>query len=232
MDGCTIADAAARTGFSASALRFYEQEGLVAPGRTPAGYRIYDERTLTRLGFIARAKGLGLSLDEIRDLTALWDEDDCGPVQDQLRALVADKIIACEAQARSAEALARQLRHLAAGLEGHRPDGPCDGECGCIMPVEQAPEVACTLEITAMPRRVADWRAVNAEAVRRESTATGMRLVFARGVDVGRLAALAAAEQGCCAFLRFDLGLGVDRVTLDITGADDARPVIEALAAL
>jgi len=232
MNGCTIADAATRTGFSPSALRFYEAEGLVAPGRTDAGYRVYDERTLTRLGFIARAKGLGLSLGEIRDLTALWDEDHCGPVQDQLRTLLADKIVECEAQARSAEALARQLRHIAAGLEGHRPDGPCDGRCGCTATVEEPPAVACTLEITAMPQRVADWRAVNAEVVLREATPTGARLVFDRGVDVGRLAALAVAEQGCCAFLRFDIGLGADRVILDISGAEDARPVIDALAAL
>ncbi len=232
MDGCTIADAAARTGFSASALRFYEQEGLVAPARTDAGYRVYDERTLIRLGFIARAKSLGLSLEEIRGLTALWDEEHCGPVQDQLRTLLTDKIADCEGQARSAEALARQLRHIAAGLDGHRPDGPCDEHCGCSTTAAEAPPVACTLEITAMPQRVTDWRAVNAEATQREATATGVRLVFDRGVDVGRLAALAAAEQGCCAFLRFDLGLGFDRVTLDITGADDARTVIDALAAL
>ncbi len=232
MDGCTIAEAAVRTGFSASALRFYEQEGLVAPSRTDAGYRLYDERALTRLGFIARAKGLGLSLDEIRDLAVLWDEEHCGPVQDRLQALLADKIVECEAQARSAEALARQLRHIAAGLEGHRPDGPCDEHCGCTTTAEAATPVACTLEVTAMPQRVADWQAVNAEATVREPTATGARLVFDRGVDVGRLASLAAAEQGCCAFLRFDLGLGVDHVTLDISGAPDARTVIDALAAL
>jgi hypothetical protein len=59
-----------------------------------------------------------------------------------------------------------------------------------------------------------------------------VRLVFARSVDVGRLATLAAAEQDCCGFLRFSLTLGREDVTLEISGADDARVVIDALAAL
>jgi MerR family transcriptional regulator, copper efflux regulator len=232
MSTCTIAEASARTGFSASALRYYEQVGLVEPDRTPAGYRLYDDRSLLRLTFIARAKALGLTLDEIAEVADLWDGDRCGPVQDRLRTLLTDKIADCDHQARDAEALGRQLRHIAAGLEGHRPDGPCDEECGCLSVEAPSPPVACTLQITEMPQRVKDWREVNAEALAREPLATGVRLVFARDVDVGRLATLAAAEQGCCAFLRFTLTLGLDDVTLDVTGADDARAVIDALAAL
>ena len=162
----------------------------------------------------------------------LWDGDRCGPVQDRLRTVLADKIAACDRQARDAEALGRQLRHVAAGLEGHRPDGPCDEDCGCLAANDDAPPVACTLQITEMPQRVKDWRSVNAEARAREATATGVRLVFDRGVDVGRLATLAAAEQRCCTFLGFSLTLGLEDVTLEITGTDDARTVIDALAGL
>ena len=68
MDGCTISEAAERTGFSPSALRFYEQHGLVRPARTASGYRSYGDADLERLGFIGRAKGFGLSLDEITEL--------------------------------------------------------------------------------------------------------------------------------------------------------------------
>ena len=227
----TIADAAARTGFSASTLRYYEQVGLVEPARTAAGYRAYDERALQRLAFIGRAKALGLTLDEIGELVALWASDRCGPVQDRLRALLDDKIAESERQARDAEALARQLRHVAAGLDGLDPDGPCDDECGCLAPVPDTatPPVACTLAVTEVPERVRDWRAVRAAAVAREATATGARLVFDRGIDVARLAALAAAEQGCCGFLRFDLALGPDQVVLEVHGADEARSTIDAL---
>ena len=231
METCTIAEASARTGFSASALRYYEQVGLIEPQRTPAGYRLYDDRSLLRLTFISRAKALGLSLEEIAEVADLWDGDRCGPVQDRLRTVLVDKIAACDRQARDAEALGRQLRHVAAGLEGHRPDGPCDEDCGCLA-TSGAPPVACTLDVTAMPQRVKDWREVNAEVSAREATATGVRLVFARGVDVGRLASLAAAEQDCCTFLRFGLTLGLEDVTLEISGADDASAVIDALVAL
>ncbi len=228
MDTLTIADAAARTGFSASTLRYYEQVGLVAPERSPSGYRRYDERDLLRLTFIARAKALGLSLDEIAGLADLWDGDRCGPIQEQLRAVLDEKITVCDRQARDAEALARQLRHVAAGLDGHTPDGPCDDDCGCLAPPAEPP-IACTLEVTDVPERLRAWRAVRADAVAREETATGVRLVFDRRVDVGRLAALAAAEQDCCGFLRFDLTIGGDHVVLELRGADEARPAITSL---
>ena len=231
METLTIADAAARTGFSASALRYYEQVGLVRPERTEAGYRLYDDRAVARLTFIARAKALGLSLDEIAELVELWDGDRCGPIQDRLREVLDAKIGECDRQARDAEALARQLRHVAAGLDGATPAGPCDDECGCVAepPVADEPPIACTLTVTELPERVRDWRAVRSEAVVREATATGVRLVFDRAVDVARLASLAAAEQGCCGFLRFDLSLGPEQVVLEVRGSEDARPTIDAL---
>jgi DNA-binding transcriptional MerR regulator len=51
----TIGEMAERSGFSASALRYYEGIGLVEPStRTGAGCRLYDDHTLARLAFIAR----------------------------------------------------------------------------------------------------------------------------------------------------------------------------------
>jgi DNA-binding transcriptional MerR regulator len=65
-----IKDVVARSGFSAPTLRYYEEIGLLPESaRTRAGYRLYDDHTLNRLAFIARAKQLGCSLDEIADLT-------------------------------------------------------------------------------------------------------------------------------------------------------------------
>src|SRR5690606_11132818 len=52
MDALTIADAAEATGFTPSALRFYEAAGLVRPQRTAAGYRSYGDKDLARLRFI------------------------------------------------------------------------------------------------------------------------------------------------------------------------------------
>ena len=70
----TIGETAKRSGFSASALRFYEDIGLVDPTtRSEGGYRLYDDASLVRLAFIARAKQLGCSLEEVTDLVEIWD---------------------------------------------------------------------------------------------------------------------------------------------------------------
>ena len=88
-----ISQLAERTGFSASTLRYYEQAGLLPnTARTPGGYRSYDDRAVGRLRFIARAKQLGLPLEEIRNLASVWDAGDCAPVQDRLAALLTSKI--------------------------------------------------------------------------------------------------------------------------------------------
>ncbi|MET0617639.1 MAG: heavy metal-responsive transcriptional regulator, partial [Luteibacter sp.] len=53
-------------------IRFYEREGLLPePKRRPSGYREYDQGAVSRLRFIRRAKDLGFTLEEIRELLAL-----------------------------------------------------------------------------------------------------------------------------------------------------------------
>src|SRR5687767_4176908 len=96
----TIGEIAERSGFSASALRYYERIGLVAPiTRSDGGYRLYDGRTLDRLTFIDRAKQLGCSLDDIADLVSIWDRDECGPVQKRFHELVTQNLDAARSQA-------------------------------------------------------------------------------------------------------------------------------------
>ena len=54
---------------SSDTLRFYEKNGLLVPsGRSDSGYRLYDEHDRQRVRFILRAKAIGLSLEEIREL--------------------------------------------------------------------------------------------------------------------------------------------------------------------
>ena len=115
-----IKDVADRSGFSAAALRYYEQIGLLPePARTPSGYRSYDERTLERLAFIARTKQLGCTLAEIIDLTTAWDGGSCGPIQDRLRAVVAHKLVAARAQSLELATLSTELQQAATSLELH-----------------------------------------------------------------------------------------------------------------
>jgi DNA-binding transcriptional MerR regulator len=63
-----LADAA---GVGVETVRYYERRGLLAePPRTPAGYRLYDDDALWRLEFVGRAKTLGFTLAEIKELLA------------------------------------------------------------------------------------------------------------------------------------------------------------------
>jgi MerR family redox-sensitive transcriptional activator SoxR len=62
----SIGDVARRTGMSVSAIRFYEDKGLVSPERNAGGQRRYTRPDLRRLSFVMAAQRLGLSLSEIR----------------------------------------------------------------------------------------------------------------------------------------------------------------------
>lgn len=128
-----IAEVANRSGFSPATLRYYEQLDLLPePQRTAAGYRAYDESVLARLDFIARAKTLGCSLEEIAELMPHWDGGQCAPVQDRLRELVTAKLSDTQARVAELEAFTADLRRIRVDLDSHTPDGPCDSHCGCL----------------------------------------------------------------------------------------------------
>ncbi|PVG84575.1 redox-sensitive transcriptional activator SoxR [Nocardioides gansuensis] len=61
-----IGEVVRRSGFAASALRFYEAEGLIHATRSPGGQRLFERSTLRRLAFIRAASNVGLRLEEIR----------------------------------------------------------------------------------------------------------------------------------------------------------------------
>ena len=65
-DVLTVSEVARRSGFAASALRFYESEGLIEATRSHGGQRRYERAVLRRLAFIRAASNVGLTLEEIR----------------------------------------------------------------------------------------------------------------------------------------------------------------------
>ena len=68
-----IGEVAKQSEVGIETIRYYEREGLLAePKRRPSGYRQYDQSVVARLKFIRRAKELGFTLAEIRELLGLW----------------------------------------------------------------------------------------------------------------------------------------------------------------
>jgi DNA-binding transcriptional MerR regulator len=197
-----IAEVSRRSGFPASTLRYYEDVGLMPPaGRTDAGYRIYDDNSLAKLAFIARAKQLGCSLDEIADLVTAWEGDRCEPVQVRLRELVGSKITETQGRLREMAAFAAQLQEAAAALGVHTPDGPCDDDCGCTSTASSAssgstavvltdrrpsggePPIACTLGAEDMAGRLEAWQDALEPVIARTAIDQGMRLTFTPGMS-------------------------------------------------
>jgi len=74
-DNYSITDLAAEFGVTARALRFYEDEGLIAPERIGLA-RVYSKRDRARLAWILRGKRVGFSLAEIREMIDLYDVGD------------------------------------------------------------------------------------------------------------------------------------------------------------
>ena len=247
--GYQIKDVSERTGFSTATLRYYEKIGLLSPStRTAAGYRIFDDATLERLAFIARAKQLGCSLDEIADLTTAWEGGRCGPIQDRLRTIVADKLESAQRQIVELMTLSAELQRAAATLELHRPDGPCDDRCGCVIDaptsnprpqsvslvskdasVDEARAIACTLGPEAMGGRLDQWRALLAHVMRRDPIDGGVRAVFGPATPLDELMRLTAAEQDCCQFFNFAITVDARGVALEVRAPADALPIVHSL---
>jgi len=240
-----IAEVARRSGFSPATLRYYEGIGLLPqPDRTEAGYRLYDDHALERLAFIARAKQLGCTLEEIADLSTAWDGGRCGPVQDRLRTLVAVK--RSDAHDRIVEliGLAAELERAATALEQHRPEGQCDDRCGCTSDsagptsvaltgkadrIDARSALSCTLEPGQIVDRLDHWQAVLAHVERRHPLDDGVRLEFTSGVSLTELVGLVAAEHDCCRFFAFAVTVDERGVGLEVRSSAEALPVVHAL---
>ena len=124
MDSMNIGDAARASQVSAKMIRHYEAIGLIgAARRTDAGYRVYASQDVQVLQFIHRARALGFSLDQIRDLLALWQ--DKGRASADVRALAREHIDELNRKIAEMEAMRRTLERLAASCHGDsRSDCP------------------------------------------------------------------------------------------------------------
>ena len=118
-----IGDVAAASGLPAKTIRYYEDIGLITPLRAENGYRSFTETHLHKLRFLARARGLGFSVEDCRALLALYE--------DRARASADVKAIALGHLAEIEKKMAElaEMRTVLADLVDHcagddRPDCP------------------------------------------------------------------------------------------------------------
>lgn len=69
-----IGEISERCGLPSKTIRYYEDIGLVAPGRNGNGYRDFGEVDLHKLSFLRRARSLGFSIEQCRDLLGLYED--------------------------------------------------------------------------------------------------------------------------------------------------------------
>ena len=109
----SIGDIAKRTGVTVETLRFYEKQGLIpTPARSASGYRQYPQTTVKRVQLVQRAKAVGFTLSDIRELLALRTQP--GVTCVDIRRRAESKIAEIEAKLDELERMRQALRRLAA----------------------------------------------------------------------------------------------------------------------
>jgi len=124
MKNLTIGKLAKRAGVTIDTVRFYERRGLIAePARTESNYRIYPEKDVTRLQFIKKAKVLGFSLNEIKELLVL--RRDPNATKAEVKAKVEVKIIDIKKKIADLDRILAALENLNQSCNGHGPANDC-----------------------------------------------------------------------------------------------------------
>jgi DNA-binding transcriptional MerR regulator len=134
----TIGKFAYAVGVSTDTVRFYERCGLLPlPARTAANYRLYPEKDILRLKFIKRAKALGFTLNEIKELLAL--HHDPRATKEEVKLLPEVKIMDIKSRIADLQQIQATLEHLAGTCDGH---GPAD-DCPILAAMDTEGEAEC-----------------------------------------------------------------------------------------
>jgi DNA-binding transcriptional MerR regulator len=257
MDGLRISQLADRAGVSTSTVRYYERIGLVPmPNRTPSGYREYDPQAEARLLFITRGKRMGLSLEEIAELMAIWDGTNCGATKDRLVALLDAKRAEIAEQIRELRSFEKQLADVQRTVAGSPTPSTCDTDLECCAPelhdvsvtlpiplqvrgskgdlVDEPIPIACTLTGGERPAREAAFSTLLADVVGWERTLRSLTLRFSpTAAAESQVKTLTAQESACCTFLTFRVRHENDQLIWEITApSDEAALMIDEFAAL
>ncbi|SMX43512.1 Cu(I)-responsive transcriptional regulator [Octadecabacter ascidiaceicola] len=118
-----IKDAGLRVGLPPKTIRYYEDIGIVTPDRADNGYRDFSDAHLHKLAFLARARSLGFSIDDCRDLLALWEDQD--RASGDVRAIAKEHLAAIETKIAGLQDMRATLADLVQSCAGDaRPDCP------------------------------------------------------------------------------------------------------------
>jgi Cu(I)-responsive transcriptional regulator len=118
-----VGDAALRSGLPAKTIRYYEDIGLIRPDRAANGYRDYSRDDIHRLAFLRRARGLGFSIEECRQLMALYQ--DKSRASHDVREIAKGHVVAIEEKIRELQSMKTTLEKLIHACHGdERPDCP------------------------------------------------------------------------------------------------------------
>ena len=109
---------------SAKMIRYYESIELIpAAARSEAGYRVYSQREVNTLRFIHRARELGFSMEDVRRLLPLWQDEN--RTSAEVKAIALECIEELQNRAARLQAMKESLLHLAARCNGDdRPQCP------------------------------------------------------------------------------------------------------------
>lgn len=120
----TIGRLARQAGVGVETIRFYERAGVLGePARTAAGYREYDEGAVRVLQFVLRAKRLGFTLREVKELLAL--RGDPGADRRDVREKATEKLADIDARIAELQAMRADLSQLVAACRGVGPAAGC-----------------------------------------------------------------------------------------------------------
>lgn len=118
-----IGTASEKAGLRAKTIRYYEEIELVTPERSSNGYRNYSQIDVHKLQFIQRARSLGFSVDECRQLLALYE--DKSRASADVRTLAKTKLKEVERKLVELHEIQETLAHLVENCHGdNRPDCP------------------------------------------------------------------------------------------------------------
>lgn len=118
-----VGEASRRTGLPAKTVRYYEEIGLVRPERAGNGYRAYSGEDVNRLAFLKRARALGFSIGDCRQLMTLYQDRERSSAD--VREIAAAHVQAIEEKLRELQAMRATLQKLIHACHGDdSPDCP------------------------------------------------------------------------------------------------------------